>query len=258
MNSKDSQDSIRENETSPKRQKALFIGIAGIVITAIGVAVTNVAVTNVVQAEQTSQPSTTTKPSSTIPKPMMPQQGMMMHGMMMAGEQTDRHFIEMMIPHHEGAVQMADLALKLSKHPEIRKLAESIKSDQTREIAQMKSWYKQWYGTEVPTAMNHHGMDHSGMMGMQKPTVTKKPLAMQNMMGMQNMMAVDLKALETAPDFDKAFIKEMIPHHKMALMMSSMIVDSDRPEMRTLSNAIVQAQSKEIESMRQWYQTWYK
>jgi uncharacterized protein (DUF305 family) len=77
-------------------------------------------------------------------------------------------------------------------------------------------------------------------------------------MGMQNMMAADLKALESAPDFDKAFIKAMIPHHKMALMMSSLVIDSDRPELRTLSTAIAQAQSSEIEQMRQWYKTWYK
>lgn len=243
MNSKDSQDSTRENQNSPKKYKALLLGVASILVGSTAVAI---ATTNIVQAEQTPQTSTSTKPNSITQRPM-PHQGMMMHGMMMAGEQTDRHFIEMMIPHHEGAVQMADLALKLSKRPEIRKLAESIKNDQTREIAQMKSWYKQWYGTEVPTTMNHHGM-----MGMKTPTVTKRP------MGMQNMMAVDLKTLATAPDFDKAFIAEMIPHHKMALMMSSMIIDSDRADMRSLSNAIVQSQSKEIEQMRQWYQTWYK
>jgi uncharacterized protein (DUF305 family) len=44
----------------------------------------------------------------------------------------------------------------------------------------------------------------------------------------------------------------------MALMMSSMIIDSDRSEMRTLSSAIVQAESTEIEQMRQWYKAWYK
>jgi uncharacterized protein (DUF305 family) len=195
---------------------------------------------------------------------MMTQHDMMMQAMMMAGEKTDRHFIEMMIPHHEGAVKMADLALKLSKRPEVRQLAESIKSDQTREIAQMKSWYKQWYGTEVPSAMSM--MNHSDMMDMTKPMgmpMTKpmgmpmtKPMGMP--MGMQNMMAADLKALESAPDFDKAFIKAMIPHHKMALMMSSLVIDSDRPELRTLSTAIAQAQSSEIEQMRQWYKTWYK
>ena len=247
MNSKDSQDSARDSQNSPKKYKALLLGIASILVGSTAVAI---AATNVVQAEQTKRP--------TMQSQMMPQKGMMMHGMM-AGEQTDRHFIEMMIPHHEGAVQMADLALKLSKRPEIRKLAESIKSDQTREIAQMKSWYKQWYGTEVPavatmnhSGMNHGNMDHRGMMGMKKPILTKKP------MGMQNMMAVDLNALKNAPDFDKAFIEEMIPHHKMALMMSSMIIDSDRTEMRTLSYAIVKAQSTEIEQMRQWHQNWYK
>ena len=252
MNSKDPQDSTRENQTSPRKYKVLFLGMASIMVGSAAIAI---AATNVVQAEQTQRP--------TIQSQMMPQQGMMMHGMM-AGEQTDRHFIEMMIPHHEGAVQMADLALKLSKRPEIRKLAESIKSSQTLEITQMKSWYKQWYGSEVTASanmnpsVNHGGMNHEGMMGMQKPMSTQKPMPMQNMMGMRNMMAADLKALETAPDFDKAFIQQMIPHHKMALMMSSMIVDSDRPEMRTLSTTIVQAQSKEIEQMRQWYQTWYR
>jgi len=45
-------------------------------------------------------------------------------------------------------------------------------------------------------------------------------------------MAVDLKALETTPDFDKAFIEAMIPHHKMALMMTNMIVDSDRASLK--------------------------
>lgn len=241
MNSKDAQNSARENQTSPKKYQALLLGIASILVGSTAVAI---AATNVVQAEQTSR---------LVISQMMPQQGMMMHGMM-AGEQTNRHFIEMMIPHHEGAVQMADLALKLSKRPEIKKLAESIKSDQNREIVQMKSWYKQWYGTEVPiaTTMNHGNMDHRGMMGMKKPILTKKP------MGMQNMMAVDLNALKNAPDFDKAFIEEMIPHHKMALMMSSMIIDSDRTEMRTLSYAIVKAQSTEIEQMRQWHQNWYK
>jgi len=136
----------------------------------------------------------------------------------------------------------------------------------------MKSWYKQWYGTSVPSTMTT--MNHGDMMNMKKPMempmtkpmempMTKpmempmtKPMGMP--MGMQNMMTGDLKALESAPDFDKAFIKEMISHHKMALMMSSMVIDSDRPEMRTLSTAIAQAQSSEIEQMRQWYKTWYK
>ncbi len=245
------------NSQNSQRRKRLSWGITSILIgsTAIIVAATNVGIPSVVKAEQ-SQPEIQ-RPKGEPLKPaaqsqMMPQGDMMMQAMMMAGEKTDRHFIEMMIPHHEGAVKMADLALKRSKRPEIRKLAESIKSDQAREIAQMTSWYKQWYGTSVPSAMTM--MNQDDMMDTTKPM----GMPMTKPMGMPNMMTGDLKALESAPDFDKAFIKEMIPHHKMALMMSSMIIDSDRSEMRTLSSAIVQAESTEIEQMRQWYKAWYK
>ena len=263
------------NSQNSQIRKVFSWSITSILIggTAVIVAATNVVLPSVVKAEQ-SQPEIQ-QPKGEPLKPigqsqMMPQgemmmsqcHMMMMQAMMMAGEKTDRHFIEMMIPHHEGAVKMADLALKRSKRPEIKQLAQSIKSDQTREIAQMTSWYKQWYGTSVPSAMTM--MNQGDTMDMEKPMVmpmTKpmtKPMGMGMPMGMENMMTGDLKALESAPNFDKAFIKEMISHHKMALMMSSMVVDSDRPEMRTLSSTIVQSESTEIEQMRQWYKAWYK
>ena len=60
---------------------------------------------------------------------------------------SDQHFIVMMIPHHQGAIAMADLALSRAKRPEIKELAKSIKASQTRENAQMRTWYQQWYGT---------------------------------------------------------------------------------------------------------------
>jgi uncharacterized protein (DUF305 family) len=160
--------------------------------------------------------------------------------MMMTGEVADRHFIEMMIPHHDGAVKMADLALKRSQNPKVRQLAEAIKRDQTREIAQMQTWYKQWYKTDVPNLSSRPmNTANRGMMGMH-----------QGMM--VNMMTTDLKMLETATDndFDQAFLAEMIPHHKMALMMTHMIVDSDRPELRKLARDILASQSQEIEQMR--------
>ncbi len=212
-----------------KKNKPLLAAIAGLLA---GSAVTGILVTSVVQAQQVHRGF----PYS-VSQVMPHRRGMMM------GQQADRHFITMMIPHHEGAVKMADLALKLSKRPEIKKLAEAIKRDQTREIDQMRAWYKQWYGTNVPPMSE---IEDTGMMGMR-----------YRMMGMMNMTEADLKALANAPDFDKAFIEEMIPHHKMALMMTHMIVDSDRPEMRNLSRAIVQAQTTEIEQMRQWYDSWY-
>jgi uncharacterized protein (DUF305 family) len=218
----------RKSGHQVQMKKPLLVAIAALLA---GSAVTGMLVSSIVQAQQSD------RGFDFISQAMPHRRGMMM------GMQADRNFIAMMIPHHEGAVKMADLALKLSKRPEIRKLAESIKRDQTREIEQMRAWYKKWYGTNVPALS---ASNHMGMMGMPA-----------NMMDRMMTTEADLKALATASNFDKAFIEEMIPHHKMALMMTHMIVDSDRPEMRNLARAIFQSQSAEIEQMRQWYSSWY-
>jgi uncharacterized protein (DUF305 family) len=151
-------------------------------------------------------------------------------------QEVDKHFIEMMIPHHQAAVEMADLALQKATHPELKKLATAIKADQTKEIEQMKAWYKQWYGTEVPvTSMTGMEMHHSGMMAMD----------------------MSLESLKNASNFDKEFIRQMIPHHQSAVMMAQMVVNSsNHPQIQTLAQAIIKSQTAEIQQMQQWYQTW--
>ena len=157
---------------------------------------------------------------------------------MMGG--IDSHFIEQMIPHHEDAITMANLALARAEHPEIKTLANDIIKAQSEEIDQMKQWYKSWFGSNVPDI----GVSVGQGMGMM----------MQGGM-MDN--ETDIKTLENAKPFDKEFIEQMIPHHQMAVMMAQMLLRStNRPEMKQLAENIISSQTKEINQMREWYLVW--
>ncbi len=81
--------------------------------------------------------------------------GMMQGGMM--GDATDmdklktsstfdKSFIEEMIPHHQTAVMMAQMLQSSTDRPEMKQLATDIIDAQTKEINQMRGWYRQWYG----------------------------------------------------------------------------------------------------------------
>ena len=152
----------------------------------------------------------------------------------MNSSNVDKQFIEQMIPHHESAIAMAKLALQKTKHAEVKTLANNIITSQTAEINTMKQWYKDWYGTDVPTVSTNH-MWGGGMMNSQTST----------------------DELSAASEFDKAFLSQMIEHHQMAVMMANMLnISTDRPEMKKLGNDIITAQNKEIGDMQQWQQQW--
>jgi uncharacterized protein (DUF305 family) len=159
----------------------------------------------------------------------------------------DRVFIEQMIPHHQDAIDMGNLALVSAEHMEIRQLAENVIRDQSREIAWMRTWYKAWYGTDVPyyqDAVGGGGMHWRGnSTGM--------------MSGGMGERMTDLGQLANATPFDKEFIEQMVPHHQMAIMMAQMTLNSDRKEMRDLGNSIIRSQSSEVDQMLEWYYTWY-
>ncbi len=155
----------------------------------------------------------------------------------MTGGGMDAMFIEQMIPHHDDAIEMADLALTRAEHPEIRQLAADIKRTQTAENAQMRSWYRDWFGTAVPDVGGSSQMMGGGMMGSG---------------------ARDMADLEDAESFDKAFIEAMIPHHQTGIMMSRMAGGATRrPELRQLTSDIIEGQSAEIDAMQRWYEEWY-
>lgn len=62
----------------------------------------------------------------------------------LSGDEFDKIFLEMMITHHEGAVDMANYASTRAKHDEIKQLSKEIIVAQEKEIADMKHWQKNW------------------------------------------------------------------------------------------------------------------
>jgi uncharacterized protein (DUF305 family) len=170
----------------------------------------------------------------------MTMDGMMGHGMMdgMMGDVSgiaaaddvpfDAMFIDSMIEHHQGAIDMAEMALDQAEHEEILTLAEEIIAAQTAEIGQMQSWRDEWYPDQAPTG----GMS----------------------MSMGEMMVSD----DVAVPFDQRFIKAMISHHQGAIDMAGMALQmAEHEEISTLAEAIIAAQTLEIEQMQNWLADWY-
>ena len=71
-------------------------------------------------------------------------------------------------------------------------------------------------------------------------------------------MGTSLEALRSASDFDRAFIEQMIPHHRMGVMMASHAQwNTQHQELRDLQAVMVKVQSQEIAQMEEWYRQWY-
>ena len=149
------------------------------------------------------------------------------------GHYSDERFIDMMVPHHLMAIQMAQLALQKTQHPELKQLASSIISSQQREIQALKNLKKRLYRTSnTPTMMNAVVMANTGMM-------------MPDQLAQQH-------------PFDLAFIDSMIPHHASAIDLASVaLMRSTNPDIERIARGIFIAQSQEIGQMIQWRKLWY-
>jgi uncharacterized protein (DUF305 family) len=163
----------------------------------------------------------------------MGSRGMARQMVMENGKYSDKAFIDAMVPHHQGAIDMAEIALKNAEHVEIKQLSENIISTQRAEIKELKSIKKEEFGTsEVPMEMSADDMQ---MMGMTDPD-----------------------ELANKDPFDKAFIDAMIPHHQSAIDMAKIAYEKgENARIKELAENIVSAQQEEIEEMKRWRQQWY-
>lgn len=149
---------------------------------------------------------------------------------------TEGAFVGEMVPHHESAVAMAEIAQTRAEHAEIKQLANKIVATQSSEIDKMDAINERLYGG--PPGETDHGS-----LGLSTDS-----------MG----MSMDTSSLETAQPFDQAFIDMMIPHHQGAINMARIeLAEGNDAETKALANDIIDAQSSEIEQMNDWRTKWY-
>lgn len=143
---------------------------------------------------------------------------------------ADTMFAQMMILHHEGAIDMADLAMANTKDNDVRALAERIAAAQEPEIQQMQSWLEAWgEPREAGGHQGHGGMDMDGVS--------------------QEEMMAKLEGLSGA-EFDEAFLNGMIAHHQGAVQMSeTQLRDGENAEALALAEKIIEDQQAEIAEM---------
>ena len=148
------------------------------------------------------------------------------------GAPFDQAFIDAMVPHHREAIAMAKEAQEGGlRTEELRMVSAEITAAQEREIAQMLDWRDQWFGSREIEAGG------AAALGLSDAEA--------------GMEMHESGSIATSGDVDQAFAQAMIPHHEGAIAMAKLAQErSDRDEIRSLADAIVEAQQDEIEILR--------
>ncbi|HLI27954.1 MAG TPA: DUF305 domain-containing protein [Chloroflexota bacterium] len=155
----------------------------------------------------------------------------------------DQQFIDMMVPHHQGAVEMARIALQRASRPEIRQLADDIARSQSAEIDQLRAWRQAWFGSPDTPPLSQMPMLAGATGGAE----------------MVHDMSAEVEQLRAAPEpFELAFIDLMIPHHQSAIEAARLALErAEHEELRALAQAIIAAQQREIDQLRAWRAAWF-
>ena len=138
----------------------------------------------------------------------------------------DIMFAQMMIPHHEQAIEMSTLAQTRSQNAGLLAVADQIKAAQAPEIALMTAWL---VDAGAPMAMGHD-MGDDGM------------LSEEEMAAISN---------ATGTEFDKLYLNGMIAHHEGAIAMAKTVQNSKNADVKALSDNIIASQTAEIETLKQ-------
>jgi uncharacterized protein (DUF305 family) len=179
-----------------------------------------------------------------------------------SGGTVDQAFVAEMIPHHEMAVEMAEMAQAEGQHPQITQLADDIIKTQSSEIEEMEPIAEEIGALGGSEGESMEGMSEEGMSEMEHggeegPSMSEDAKVLGIPMGSMG-MSMDMSSLEGAKPFDRAFIDMMIPHHQGAILMAQAeLADGENGQLKELAKGIIAAQTMEIEEMNEWREGWY-
>ena len=159
------------------------------------------------------------------------------------GQAADVAFAQLMVPHHQQAIEMAGLALKYGSSAKVKQLATQIKGAQDPEIAHMTQWLQDW-----GAPMTMPGSEASGMPGSDHSGHDMGGVGMAGMMTSEEMASL---AHARGTDFDRMWLQMMIAHHQGAVTMAQQVLDTTSdPQVTALANAVLDGQTTEIDTMQ--------
>lgn len=157
----------------------------------------------------------------------------------------DLHYIDMMIPHHEGIIALAQAALPELTDPRLQEIAQDIITNQGTEIETLKSYREAWYGSAEPLPM-----DDAMMQMMMEMMPSMAAMGSMDEMAMQMNPQAQVEAFCAADNPDLAFIDLVIPHHEMALASSQDAVErATRDELKAFAQQVIEDQQREIDEL---------
>lgn len=192
-----------------------------------------------VAAMPTTEPTTSESEQGNAPATSEAASGETMGDDQMAGGEFDQMFIDMMVPHHQSAIEMAWVEQQQGENPELKQMAESMIQSQQAEIDQLRQWRQEWYGssetppmTQMPMLPGMSQMGHEG-----------------DMMTMD--MTADIERVRNAPKpIDATFVEAMIQHHQMAIEAATIAEQqATHQEIKDTARNIIQEQQLEIGEM---------
>jgi uncharacterized protein (DUF305 family) len=163
-----------------------------------------------------------------------------------AEAEFDLTYIDMMIPHHESIIALAEVAQPLLTDQRLIDMTAAIIETQQAEIEELETLRTALYPDAPETDINNHDLLHDAF-----PSLLTWAVPMEEW---GNIMSASwqVETFCAAPDPNLAFVQQTIPHHEMAVLTSEdALTLSTHPEVKAIAERVIPAQTAEIELLKQ-------